>query len=101
MHNHFPKIFCFINKYNKNYIKRLSKDIGIIYRNYNKKINKEEIKKIKKLCRDNKNKFYLANNIKLAIKFNLDGVYLPAFNKDLKINLYPKKKKFYNFRISS
>ena len=40
------------------------------------------------------NKLYLANNIKLALKLDLDGVYIPAFNKDYKINSYNFKKKF-------
>ena len=37
---------------------------------------------------------YLANNIKLALKLDLDGVYIPAFNKDYKIKAYNFKKKF-------
>ena len=35
---------------------------------------------------------YLANNLKLAIKLDLDGVYLPSFNKKLSINIKNKKK---------
>ena len=53
-----------------------------------------EIKKIKKLCEKTKRKFYLANNIKVALELNLDGVYIPAFNKQININCYSKKKKF-------
>ncbi len=94
MHNKFPKIFCFINNYEKNYIKRLPKNIAIIYRNYKKNINKIEISKIKKLCKKTNRKFYLSNNIKIALELNLDGVYIPAFNKELKINYFNKKKKF-------
>ncbi len=30
----------------------------------------------------------------MAIKLDLDGVYLPSFNKSFKINNYPKKKNF-------
>ena len=41
------------------------------------------ILKIKKYCKSRAIKFYLSNNIKLAIKLNLDGVYIPAFNKDI------------------
>ena len=29
-----------------------------------------------------KKKFYLSNNIKLALKLKLDGVYIPSFNKN-------------------
>jgi len=31
MHDQLPKIFCFIKNYNENYIKRLNKNIAIIY----------------------------------------------------------------------
>ena len=30
------------------------------------------------------NKFFIANNIKLALKLRLDGAYIPSFNKKLK-----------------
>ena len=39
-------------------------------------------------------KFYLSNNIKLAIKLNLDGVYIPSFNKSKKHLAFSLKKKF-------
>ena len=94
MHDQLPKVFCFINIYKKNYIKRLPKNIAIIYRNYNKNINKDEITKIKILCKKDNRRFFLANNIKIAIQLNLDGVYIPSFNKELKINYFTKKKKF-------
>tara|TARA_Y100000590_G_C15666856_1_gene994805 strand:+ start:686 stop:1243 length:558 start_codon:yes stop_codon:yes gene_type:complete len=94
MHKHLPKIFCFIKGYEKKYIKSIPKNIAIIYRNYNKSINKNEIIKIKKLCRKTNRKFFLSNNIKIALHLNLDGVYIPAFNKDLKINYFSKKTKF-------
>ena len=92
MHFQLPKIFCFISDYQENYIKRLQKNIAIIYRNYNKNINKLEIIKIKSLCKKTKRKFFLSNNIKLALKLDLDGVYIPSFNKDLRINCFQKKK---------
>ena len=94
MHDQIPKIFCFINEYEKNYIKRLPKNIAIIYRNYKKSIDKEEIIKIKNLCKKTDRKFFLANNIKIALNLDLDGVYIPAFNKELKVNFFNKKKKF-------
>ena len=36
----------------------------------------------------------MSNNIKLAIKLNLDGVYLPAFNKSMSHLSYTLKSKF-------
>ena len=38
MHKKLPKIYYFINKFDKNNIKKLNKNIALIYRNYNKKI---------------------------------------------------------------
>ena len=37
---------------------------------------------------------YLSNNINLAIKLKLDGVYLPSFNKKLGYKNFTSKKKF-------
>ena len=36
----------------------------------------------------------MSNNIKMALKLNLDGVYIPAFNKDLQHLSYSFKKNF-------
>ena len=94
MHDHLPKIFCFIKDFDKKYIKRIPKNIAVIYRNYKKKINKNEIFKIKNLCKKSNRKFFISNNIKIAIQLDLDGIYIPSFNKELKINYFTKKKNF-------
>ena len=72
--------FYFINKYHKSLINNLDKNIHIIYRNYKKKNEISEILKIKKFCKLTKRKFFLANNLKLALRLSLDGVYIPSFN---------------------
>ena len=72
----------------------MNKNIAIIYRNYNKKFDINKILSVKKFCKSNRRKFIIANNIKLAIKLDLDGVYLPSFNKSLKVNNYQKKRNF-------
>ena len=95
MHTNFPRIYCFINKFDKNNINKLDKNIALIYRNYNKKLNKDLIIKIKRYCRLKKRKFLLSNNIKLALNLGLDGAYFPSFNNDLKHLNYPKKKNFF------
>lgn len=38
--------------------------------------------KLKKYCKKKGYKFFLSNNIKLAINLNLDGAYIPSFNRD-------------------
>ena len=52
------------------------------------------ILKIKNYCKKKGIKFYLSNNIQLAIKLNLDGAYIPSFNKNIKHLSYSLKKKF-------
>ncbi len=104
MHNKFPFIFTFISDFEEDKILKLNKNIGIIFRNYDENFNKNKILKIKKFCKKNKRKFYLANNIKLAINLDLDGVYIPSFNKSLEIKKYNIKNNFlimgsaHNFR---
>ncbi len=50
------------------------------------------INEIKKFCKSKKIKFFLANNVNLAIKLRLDGAYIPSFNKKLNV-LKAKAKK--------
>jgi len=49
---------------------------------------------LKNYCKKRGNKFVISNNIKLAIYLNLDGAYIPSFNKDKKHLSYSFKKKF-------
>ena len=91
MHYNF---FSFIENYDNDLINFLPKKTSIIYRNYNNHIDIKTIINIKKICKKKSHKFYLANNIKLALKLNLDGVYIPAFNQNFKINSYQLKKNF-------
>jgi thiamine-phosphate pyrophosphorylase len=62
---------------------QLSKDICIIYRNYDDINHLENILQLKKYCKNIKTKFYLSNNIKLSLKLGLNGVYIPSFNKKI------------------
>ena len=75
------KSFYLINKFDKSTINNLDKNIHIIYRNYNNKFNIDDIVKLKKICKLKNRKLFLANNLKLAISHNLDGAYIPSFNK--------------------
>ena len=87
--------YYFINKFDTNIINKQDKQTAIIYRNYNsKKIDQHLILKIKKYCKLRKIKFYLSNNIKLAIKLDLDGVYIPSFNKSTKHLAFSLKENF-------
>ena len=87
--------YYFINKFDTNIIDKQDEQTDIIYRNYSSKITNEElILKIKKYCKKKRIKFYLSNNIKLAIKLDLDGAYIPSFNRDTRHLSYSFKKDF-------
>ena len=87
--------YYFINKFETNNIDKQDKQTVIIYRNYSsKKLNEEIILKIKKYCQKKGIKFYLSNNVKLAIKLNLDGAYIPSFNKNTEHLAYSLRKNF-------
>ena len=94
MHNKILNKYYFINKFDQSHIDKQEKETTIIYRNYNQKIDKKLILKLKNYCKKKGNKFLLANNIKLAINLNLDGAYIPSFNKDKKHLSYSLKKNF-------
>ena len=94
MHNKILNKYYFINKFDQSHIDKQNKKTTIIYRNYSKNLDEKLIIKIKNYCKKKGNKFFLSNDIKLAIKLNLDGAYIPSFNKDKKHLSYSFKKKF-------
>ena len=74
----------------------MNKNICIIYRNYNSKISIEKLLNFKKYCNKFKIKFLISNEMDLAFKLKLDGVYLPSFNR----KFYHKKFQYFkNFII--
>ena len=87
--------YYLINKFDSKKINRLNKDTIVIYRNYTlEKEDEKTILKLKVLCKKRSIKFYLSNNVKLAIKLNLDGAYIPSFNKKVDHLSYSFKKNF-------
>ena len=83
MHIKLLTKYYFINTLDTNNLKKQDKETIIIYRNYsssNIKISK--LIKLKNFLKKKGNKFFLANNFRLALKLGLDGVYIPSFNKD-------------------
>ena len=91
----FKSIYYYIDKFNKEEIYKLNKSISIIYRNYSTRLNTSDIFKLVNLCKKQRRKVYISNNLKLALRFNFDGVYIPAFDTALSYKNIPKK----NFEI--
>ena len=94
MHNQLPNIFHFISAFEESYIRKLDNKVSIIFRNYQEKYSEKLIITIKKFCKKQQRKFFLSNNFKLALKLNLDGVYLPSFNKNLNTRIRNVRKNF-------
>ena len=94
MHIGYPSKYYFINEFNTKNIDKLDKYTGIIFRNYNSKNDLKSIIRLKNFCKENGYKFFLSNNIKLALKLKLDGAYIPSFNKDTKHLSYSFTKNF-------
>ena len=94
MHNKILNKYYFINKFDRSHIDKQDKETTIIYRNYNQEIDKKLILSLRNYCKKKGNKFLISNNIKLAIKLNLDGAYIPSFNRNMQHLSYTYKKKF-------
>ena len=81
MHDKLLKKYYFINSFDTNIINKQDKTTTFIYRDYKTtKFDTNKILKLKTYLKRRGNKFLLANNFKMALKFKLDGVYLPSFN---------------------
>ncbi len=94
IHNKLPTKYYFINNFDTKILSKQDKETGIIYRNYKAKIDKKLIISLRDYCKKNNYKFYLSNNIKLAIKLNLDGAYIPSFYKHFNHLSFNLKKQF-------
>ena len=94
MHNKILNKYNFIKEFDQSHLDKQDKKTIIIFRNYNEPIDEELILTIKNYCKKKGNKFLLSNDIKLAIKLDLDGAYIPSFNKDKKHLAYSLKKEF-------
>ena len=85
------KYYYFINEFKKNEIEKLSTQISLIYRNYNKKNDPNELRKMVIYCKKNRRRVYISNSLKDAIKYNFDGLYIPSFHKQLRFQNIVKK----------
>jgi len=91
MHKNFPNSFVFLDKYNSQIFVNKNIKIGVVYRNYNDSNRLTELKKIAKACKEMRYPLFVSNNINLALKVKADGIYVPSFNKTLKLINREKK----------
>jgi len=75
-------------------IKKINK-FTVIYRNNSKIEDFDSLTRFRNTCRVKQVKFFVANDQKLATRLKADGIYISAFNKDLKFLNLRKK----NFKI--
>ena len=94
MHVNFLSKYYFINNCDTNNLNKLDKDTAIIFRNYSSKNNLNKILDLKRFCKSNGYKFFLSNNVKLALNLKLDGAYIPSFNRSTKHLSFSLTKKF-------
>ena len=80
---HLSNVYYFIDKFDRGEILKLDKKINIIFRNYRITNIDSEIEKIKNLCKSSSRKIFIAGNIRVALKYRLDGIYIPAFDNKL------------------
>jgi len=94
MHINNLRKYYFINKFDAKNIDKQTLNTGIIYRNYDEEDSLKTVIKLKNYCKKKGRKFFLSNNVKLAINLNLDGAYIPSFNKNSNHLSFSKSKNF-------
>ena len=94
MHINNLRKYYFINKFDTKNIDKQTWNTSIIYRNYDSINNSKTIINLKKYCKKKGYKFFISNNVKLALNLNLDGAYIPSFNKSFAHLSYSLKKNF-------
>ena len=75
-------------------IKKRNK-FSIIYRNQKNSEKKNQLLRFRRDCKLKFIKFYIANNIELALFLKADGIYISSYNKSLKVLNYKRS----NFNI--
>ena len=92
---HFYSKYYLTDKFDTKEINKLNKKTIIIYRNYEKNSkNLSLLRELKSFCKKKSLKLILSNNFKLAVNLNLDGAYIPSFNKSLSHLNYSLHKDF-------
>ena len=70
-----------MDQFNNQIFKNNNTNIGVIYRNYKASNRETELIKIAKECKKKRYPLYVSNDLKLTLKVQADGIYIPSFNK--------------------
>lgn len=88
------KFFLFINFIDDLVKQNLTKFIGInvICKDLNNNLELKRLLEIKKFCKKNKIKFYIADNYRLAVKLKSNGLFISSWNKKNYLKYKPEFK---------
>jgi thiamine-phosphate pyrophosphorylase len=92
--NNYFLIIENIKDINLKYIK-LTNKFTIIFRNNKKIHNIRDLKRFRLACKSKKIDFYIANDAILMTTLKADGLYISAYNSDLRLNRF----KISNYKI--
>ena len=94
MHNNNYKKYYFLNKFDYSHLINLDQSISFIWRNKDNQTSLKSLVELRDFCKKHQRKLYLRNDLKLAIKLDVDGLYISSTNKDLILRPITCKKKF-------
>lgn len=83
--------YLFTSSLNDEIKKNIFKFIGvnIICKDLNNNLDFKNLLEIKKFCKKNNIKFFIADNFKLAVKLKSNGLYISSWNKKIYIKYKP------------
>ena len=76
-----PSLYIFLDRFSDHIFKNNNTNIGVIYRNYKASNRETELIKIAKACKKKRYPLYVSNDLKLVLKVQADGIYIPSFNR--------------------
>jgi len=94
MHTKNYKRYYFLNKFDYSHLINLDQNISFIWRNKDKQTSLKNLIELSHFCKKYQRKLYIRNDTKLAVKLDLDGLYISSTNKSLIFKPIIFKKKF-------
>jgi len=86
--------YYFIKKFEYSHLIKLDKNISFIWRNKDKEDHTKTLIELRNFCKKNNRRFYISNNIKLAIEIKANGVYISSNNKSFNFRFFKLRNNF-------